>query len=138
MKFSRITENQAYARIVEATSLLHEKGIECKEISEHTEFRQLGLNLQRCTTSGYGLSGEGEYSALFVTDGEKKYRVISVYIDTMSPKDTSIDDISESLGVCDPCHNQCDIRNHVAMSILYYMELYGEIPTKYSRHKDHS
>lgn len=62
MKFDRITENQAYEYIVEATKQLHDKGIVCKEISMHPDVKALGLDLSRCTTSGYGLLPGSEKS----------------------------------------------------------------------------
>ncbi|MES9929667.1 MAG: hypothetical protein ABW158_16275 [Candidatus Thiodiazotropha sp. 6PDIVS] len=119
MKFSRITENQAYEYIVEATKRLHEKGIECKEISMHPAVQKLGLNFSRCTTSGYGLTGQGEYSALFVAGGANGYRVFDIYIDTLSPEDTSVEEITESLGKLNPEHQQCDIRKPITMAVLY-------------------
>lgn len=134
MKFKRITENQAYEYIVEATNKLHENGILCSEISEHPGFSKLGLNLSRCTTSGYGLTGQGEYSALFVTDGDGGYRVVDIYIDTLSPEDTSVGDITDSLGKLDPAHPLCDIRKPVSMAILHYLELFGELPAKYKQY----
>lgn len=134
MKFKRITENKAYEYIVEATSRLHKNGVVCNEISKHPEFKKLGLNLSRCTTSGYGLTGQGEYSGLFVTDGEGKYRVVDIYIDTLSPDDTSIADITNSLGEMNPEHSQCDIRKPVSMAILHYLELFGELPAKYKQY----
>ncbi len=44
--------------------MLHDKGIQCKEIANHPSVKELELNLLNCTTSGYGLTGEGESSAL--------------------------------------------------------------------------
>lgn len=137
MKFSRITENQAYDYVVEVTKRLHEKGVECKEISTHPDVQELGLNLSLCTTSGYGLTGQGEYSALFVTGGENGYRVFDIYIDTLSPEDTSVEEITESLGKLNPEHKQCDIRKPISMAILYYMELFGELPEKYKQYASH-
>lgn len=134
MKFSRITENQAYEYVVEATRRLHEKGVECKEISIHPAVKELGLNFSLCTTSGYGLTGQGEYSALFVTSGENGYRVFDIYIDILSPEDTSVEEISETLGNLNPEHPQCDIRKPISMAILYYLELFGELTEKYKQY----
>lgn len=134
MKFSRITEQQAYDHVVEATKRLHEKGVECGEISAHPSVKALGLDYSRCTTPGYGLIGEGEYSAVFVADGDNGYRVFDIYIDTLSPEDTRIDDISGSLGQLNPEHKQCDIRKSIPMAILHYLELFGNVPTKYKQY----
>jgi len=138
MKFSRITENQAYDQIVEVTKRLHEKGVECKEISMEPAVKELGLDYSRCTTSGYGLTGQGEYSALFVTDGEDDYRVYSIIVDTLSSADTSIEEITESLGKLDPEHQQCDIRKPISIAILYYLELFDELPVKYKQYANGS
>ncbi len=138
MKFSRITENQAYEQVVEATRQLHDKGVRCKEISTHPAFKDLRLNFLRCTTSGYGLTGQGEYSALFVTDHEGGYRVIDIYIDTLSPEDTSIVDITDSLGKLNPEHPKCDIRKPTSMAILHYLAMFGELPAKYKQYSNHS
>ncbi len=137
MKFSRITENQAYEYIVEATKRLHERGVECKAISTHPAVKKLDLDLSRCTTSGYGLTGQGEYSALFVTAGENGYRVFDIYIDTLSPEDTCVEEITDSLGRLNPEHQQCDIRKPISMAILYYLELFGELPAKYKQYASH-
>ncbi len=137
MKFYRITENQAYEYIARVTKELHEKGIECEEISMHPAVIELGLNLVRCTTSGYGLAGQGEYSAIFVTDGERGYKVYDIYIDTFSPEDTHVDDITNSLGALDPEHQQCDIREPISMAILHYLELFEDLPVKYKKYANH-
>ena len=136
MKFDRISENQAYEYIVEATKQLHDKGIVCKEISMHPDVKALGLDLSRCTTSGYGLTGQGEYSALFVTASEGGYKVIDIYIDILSPEDTSVEDITDSLDKLNPEHQQCDIRKPVSMAILYYLELFGKLPAKYKQYEN--
>ncbi len=134
MKFSRITENKAYEHVVEATRWLHENGVRCREISTHPAFKDLRLNLSRCTTSGYGLTGQGEYSALFVTGHEDGYRVISIFIDTLCPEDTSIEDITDSLGKLNPEHPKCDIRKSTSMAILHYLAMFGELPDKYKQY----
>ncbi len=137
MKFSRITENQTYEYIVEATKKLHEKGIECKEISTNPAVQELGLDLSCCTTSGYGVTGQGEYSALFVTSGTNGYRVFDIYIDLLAPESTSVQEVSESLGKLNPEHQQCDIRKPTSMAILYYLELFGGLPEKYKQYASH-
>ncbi len=101
MEFSRVTENQAYEHVVEATRRLHDNGVRCKEISMYPAFKGLRLNLSCCTTSGCGLTGQGEYSVLFVTDYENRYRDI----DTLCSEDTSIDDITDPLGKLNPEHH---------------------------------
>ncbi|VUD69441.1 hypothetical protein TDB9533_04811 [Thalassocella blandensis] len=131
MKFARITENKAYEYVAEATRRLHEKGVECREIAEHPAVLELELNYSMCTTSGYGLTGEGEYSSVFVTGKENGYMVYDIYIDTLSPDDTVIKEISEKLGKLNPEHARCDIRNPISMAILHYLELFCELPKKY-------
>ena len=138
MKFSRITEEQAYARVVEATKMLHDKGIQCKEIANHPSVKELGLNLLNCTTSGYGLTGEGEYSALFVSSADEGYKVYDIFVDILSPGDTSVNEISKSLGRLNPEHKQCDIRDPISMEILYHLELFGKLPERYKRFSVHS
>ena len=138
MEFSRITENQAYEYIVEVTERLHEKGIECDEISTHPAVRELGLNPSRCTTSGCGLTGQGEYTALFVTGNDGQYKVFDIYIDTLSPEDTSVKEITDSLGELNPEHRKCDIRKPISMAILYYLELFGDLPVKYRQYASNS
>ncbi len=119
MQFGRITENQAYERIVNSTKMLWERGIGSPILEDHSEFKKLALNYRRCTTGGFGMCGEGEYSGLVVTDSVSGYRVISMFIDTLNPEDTVFEDITQKLGKNDPNHNQCDIRNTIPMAILY-------------------
>lgn len=134
MKFKRITENQAYEHVVETTRQLHESGVRCQEISMHPAFKELGLNYSRCTTSGFGLTGQGEYSAIFVTEREGGYKVFDIYIDTLDPENTNIEDITELLGKLNPEHPQCDIRKPISMAILHYLELFGDLPAKYKQY----
>lgn len=132
MKFKRITENQAYQKIVNATEYLWENGVGNPLFERHPEFKKLALNYRRCTTGGFSLCGQGEYSGLIVTDGMNGYRVISIFVDTLCPEDTVFEDITLKIGKHDPNHNQCDIRNTISMTILYYLELFGKVPRKYA------
>ncbi len=134
MRFNRITENQAYERIVDATEKLWEQGIGSPVFEEHPEFKKLNLNYKRCITAGFGVCGQGEYGGLIVTDGEKGYRVISMFVDTLCPEDTKFEDITDKLGKSDPNHDQCDIRKTIPMAILYYLELFGKVPEKYAKY----
>jgi len=131
MKFKRITEAQAYEHIVKTTKDLRENGIINKEIREHPEIKNLNLDFNYCTSSGFGICGQGEYSGLVVTKGSNKYKVISIFIDTLCPEDTEIEDITSKLGKSDPEHPQCDIRKSIPMSILYYLEQFDTVPKKY-------
>ncbi|WCN13004.1 hypothetical protein GV054_08300 [Marinomonas mediterranea] len=134
MQFDRITENQAYENVVKATKKLWEQGIGSPIFEDHLEFKKLNLKYKRCTTGGFGVCGEGEYSGLIVTDGDNGYRVISIFVDALCPEDTEFKDVTESLGKNDPTHNQCDIRNTITMAILYYLELFDELPQKYKKY----
>lgn len=118
--------------------MLHDKGIQCKEISNHPSVKELRLDLLNCTTSGYGLTGEGEYSALFVSGFDEGYKVYDIYVDTLSPDDTSVNEISLSLGRLNPEHKQCDIRHPTSMAVLYHLELFGELPQRYKQFAGHS
>ena len=133
MKFDRITENQAYENIVKATKKLWDQGIGFPVFEDHLEFRALNLTYARCTTGGFGICGEGEYSGFIVTDGHSGYRVISMFVDTLCPEETYFKDITDSLGKNNPIHNQCDIRNTIPMAILYYLQLFDELPPKYKK-----
>lgn len=134
MRFTRITENQSYEQIVQATEDLRKNGIKEKAIREHPEVVALNLNLSRCTTAGMGLCGQGEYSGTVVTDGPTGYKVIKIFIDTLEPNETEIVDITESLGKLNPENTKCDIRNPISMAILFYLEQFGEIPENVVKH----
>lgn len=133
MKFERITECQAYERVVLATERLWENGIGNEIFEAHSEFIALNLDYRRCTTGGFGQCGQGEYSGLVVTDGVNGFSVISMFVDTLLPEDTRFEDITNGLGKYNPLHPQCDIRNTIPMCILYYLELFGEVPEKYEK-----
>jgi hypothetical protein len=109
LKFDRITECQAYERVVLATSRLWERGIGSEIFESHPDFIALNLNYRRCTTGGFGQCGQGEYSGLVVTDGINGFRVISMFVDTLIPEDTKFEDITDHLGKYHPNHVQCDI-----------------------------
>ena len=132
MHFKRITENQAYERIVNATNYLWSNGLG-EPFFSHPKVKELALDLNRCTTSGFGLSGQDEYSGLIVTDGSSGYRVISIYIDLYSEEDTSIGDITNHLKENNPEHKKCDIRKPIPMAILYYLEQFGKLPKCYEK-----
>jgi hypothetical protein len=136
MKFKRITENQSYEHIVLATQYLRDNGFFDIEVREHEQIKELNLDLNQTTTPGVGVSGEGEYSGTIVTNSNGGYRVISIYIDVLCPKQTAITDITESLGELDPSHKRCDIRKPVSMAIIYWLEQFGTVPKnvlRYSR-----
>lgn len=50
------------------------------------------------------------------------------------PEDTRFEDITDRLGKYHPDHPQCDIRKTMPMCILYYLELFGEVPKKYEKY----
>lgn len=135
MKFERITENQAYERIVLATKKLWENGTGFKYLFEENPlFAELDIDLKRSTTGGFGQCGQGEYSGLIVTDNIQGYRVISMFVDTLVPEDTYFNDITENLGKLALTHSQCDIRKTIPMCILYHCELFGEVPREYKKY----
>ncbi len=134
MKFDRITENKVYERIVSATNKLWEEGVGSSVFEDHPEFKKLKLNYKRCTTAGFGICGQGEYSGVIITDGDNEYRVISMFVDTLCPEYTRFEDVTNKLGESNPAHNQCDIRQAVPMAILYYLELFGKVPKQYAKY----
>ena len=134
MKFKRITENRAYEQVVSATKRLRETGFYNKEVREHKAIKQLCLDLDKTTTSGAGISGEGEFSGDIVAASENGYKVISIYIDVLCPENTEIVDITEILGERNPNHKKCDIRNSIPMSIIYWLEQFGKLPDNVLRH----
>ncbi len=134
MEFKRITENQAYDRVVRATDSLRRVGMGFPIFEDHPEIQKYNFDYQRCATGGFGICGEGEYSGLIVIDGDYKFRVISIFIDRLIPEDTEIVDITKSLGKFDPENPRCDIRNSVSMSIIYYLEQFGEVPVWLNRY----
>jgi hypothetical protein len=134
MRFKRITENQSYEQIVQATEELRKNGFYDKEVKNHQEIIKLNLNFDRCTTTGVGICGQGEYLGTVVTDGENGYKVIDIYIDTLCPKETNVCNITENLGMLNPAHPKCDIRKPISMAIIYYLEQFGELPNHVKRH----
>jgi len=134
MRFTRITENQSYEQIVQATMDLRKSGIKEKVIREHPGVLALDLNFNKCTTSGIGICGQGVYSGTVVTGNHNEYKVVKIFIDTLEPNETEITDITESLGVLNPEHSKCDIRNPISMAILLYLEQFGKIPKNVVKH----
>ena len=132
MHFKHITENQAYERVVKATHRLRSVGFG-ELFHSHPKIIELALDLDYCTTSGFGICGQGEYSGLIVVNGSEEYRVISIYIDTLSKEDTLIQDITDSLGEANPEHKKCDIRKPISMTILYHLEQFGNLPQRYEK-----
>ena len=132
MHFKRITENQAYEHVVSATKQLQSNGLG-EPFDSHLKVKELGLDFERCTTSGFRLCGQEEYSGLIVADSPKGYRVIDMFIDLSSEEDTSIKDITSYLKEDNPEHKKCDIRKPIPMAILYFLEQFGELPKRYEK-----
>jgi len=129
---ARITENQAYEYIVSATDRLRSNGLG-EPFDSHPKVKELDLNFERCTTSGFGLTGQDEYSGLIVTDGPNQYRVFDIFIDLSSDEDTSIEDVTNQIVEDNPEHKKCDIRKPIPMAILYFLEQFGELPKRYEK-----
>ncbi len=133
MKFDRITENQSYERIVNATRRLRSFGTGFPFIDHHPDFVQFKFDYQKCVTSGFSICGQGEYEGFIVTGKGSEWTVVSVFVDTLCPDDSEIKVWAIQGSKLDPTHAQCDIRKSVPMAILYYLEQFSVVPAKYSR-----
>lgn len=115
MEFARLAEQQVFDRVHESTTRIREGNVPDPGILDF--LAQNGIDVKRSVFPCLGEMDVRLYNGTVVSQDRRVYEFV---VDTGTPGESTLDDVTEQLGPKDPRHPRSDIKDVITMSLVYF------------------
>lgn len=115
MDFAKLAEKQVYERVQDCTRRIRQGDVPSPVILD--VLRRHGIDIARSVFPFFGALDDNLFNGTVVSQDR---RVFEFVIDTATPDESTVDDVTSQLGPKDPRHPKCDIKDVITMSLLCF------------------
>ncbi|MFZ5724666.1 MAG: hypothetical protein ACOY33_13525 [Pseudomonadota bacterium] len=115
MDFAKLAEKQVYDRVQDCTQRLRRGEVPHPLVLD--VLRRHGIDIDRSVFPCFGALDDNLYNGTVVSQDR---RVFEFVIDTETPDESTVDDVTDQLGPKDPRHPKSDIKDVITMSLLCF------------------